>query len=170
MDFLLLIIGLIFIVVMLLMARHYNKKFDELQQLRRSTAFKYGFFILVTYNFIDSMLKEKGYIWCDFTDSFMIGLMLCMFFITLYLIITDSYVCKHDNAKAYYVFMYFIAILGVAGIITLISHVVNTGIFIEGMLSQSFILIILNIMYLIVAVTYIIKYICDKKSKGKITE
>ncbi len=170
MDFSFLIIGLIIIVVMFLIARHYSKKFDELQQLRRSTAFKYGFFILVTYNFIDSLLKENGYIWCDFFDSFLIGLMLCVCFTTVYLIITDSYISKHNNAKAYYVFMYVIAIIGVASIIRLISDVVNTGVFTEGMLSPSFILIILNIMYLIIAITYIIKYICDKKSERKNTE
>ncbi len=107
------ICGLLTIVAAFFSTEHYNKKFDEMQQLKRSKACKYAFYILLTYFVIDSTIRNNGIEWCDHDDSILFGAMICYIFIVFYLIASGS--LQHPNKKkimallrfVYYNFKYY---------------------------------------------------------------
>lgn len=161
---------LIAIVGLFFSSEHYDKKFDELQQLKRIKAYKFGFYILLAYFLIDSMIRSIGIVWCDHDDSFFFGAMICYFFIALYLIATGSMLCPKEKVNSLLYIGLFASISSIGLFILCITGIFTEGIIKEKTLTQSFMQTVLSVMYLFLGVLIIIYYFKLKKHEKEETE
>lgn len=161
---------LITIVGLFFLTEHYDKKFDELQQLKRSEAYKFGFYILIAYFFIDSTIRYNGIEWCDHMYSFMLGIVICFSFINLYLIATGSMLCPKEKVQSWLFLGFFTTIFSIIFLISSVIRVYNDGIIKDKTLTQSFMQTILFVMYLFAGVLAIIYYFKFKKHEKEETE
>ncbi len=149
---------------------NYDKKFDEMQQLKRSKAYKYSFYILLTYFVIDSTIRNNGIEWCDHDDSFFFGAMICYFFIALYLIATGSMLCPKEKIKSILYIGLFATVTSIGLFILCVTGILSEGIIQEYTLTQSFMQTVLSVMYLFLGVLIIIYYFKLKKHEKEETE
>ncbi len=73
------------------------RKYDERQMLERAKGYKVGFFVLILFNVIFSVISSNGSQWISLQIANIISILIAFTAMTLYWIVNDAYLSINDN-------------------------------------------------------------------------
>lgn len=140
-----------------------KNEYDERQILARGKAYKAASTTAIIYFFVCSFHSEWGFYWIKPSAQMLLGLMLTLFVFAFVAIINDAYVTIKNSGILYLVF----TLLGTAlytfrGFLEIYE---GEKLIENGMLTMLSIIFIYAFLFLVIAVTLIIKMIINKRAE-----
>lgn len=162
-----LLIGGIVVVIILKLTKEDGSvkcKYDERQQLVRGRGFKYGFFVLLIYNFLYGMADlaaERRYL--DSGAAMTLGICVGVLVYAVYCIWNDGYFSLNENPRKVLIAFVFI---GVFNLLLGLRQIKAGELIVNGMLTFRCTNLLCGAMFLVLFLVIFVKWICNKREKA----
>lgn len=126
-------------------------EYDERQTIARGKAYKAGFFTLLIYGAICTVLQSMGMNWYDGLLREVVGMVLGVGVFVVIAILNDAYLGFNENTG------YSIGILTLIGLLNLgcgIMGIITNGLWKDGKATTSIVNLLISLLFLVVVVTY----------------
>lgn len=132
------------------------KKLDELQLLKRGNVFKHGMFCLIGLLLINTLLYSQGIEWASGKWAELTIILFTIVLCSIEFIYYDIYPLTENKQK------HLIHFLGLFGLVALIACIYdltigNTGVIVDGKITESALGVIYGLMFISVFVVYKLK-------------
>jgi hypothetical protein len=160
--------GLVFVALVLLIKHKITEKpffkYDERQQLARGKACQSALIVLIGYTFLNGLLSEAGWKWCDDFTSAVIGMFFTLLIFAIQCILTDAYLSLLEKPRTVVVLLVLVSIMEFA----ISFFIPNSHSYIMNQ-PANFNLICLSagVVILIVLLVFIGKLFADKRARAE---
>lgn len=163
-------VALVFTIIGIIWRKKHGTKYgtyDERQILARGSAYKTGFFILMTYEVLTGMISlATG--WQLFADEFTgscIGIIIAATAFAVQCIVKDAYCSLSENAKS--VTILFLAIAGLNMAVAVWNIKDGESFLTDGRLNFHSLNLLVVVMMFVIAIANLVKMQDDKKEAGE---
>lgn len=162
-----LLIGGIVVIIILKLTKEDGSvkcKYDERQQLVRGRGFKYGFFVLLIYDFvygIAGFAAERRYL--DDGAAMILGICAGVLVYASYCIWNDGYFSLNENPRKVLIAFVFI---GIFNLLLGIRQIKAGALIVKGMLTFRCVNLLCGAMFLVLFLVIFAKWICNKREEA----
>lgn len=147
----LLVVGFGLLIRFVCKTKHVKPEFDERQMLARGKAYKVGFFTLLIYGAICTVLQAVGLQWFDGLLREVIGIVIGVGSFAIVAILNDAYIGFNENTG------YTIGVMTLIGLLNLgsaIIGIITDGLWKDGKVTTTIVNLLISFLFLVILMTY----------------
>ena len=155
----LLVVGFGLLIRFIFKTKRVKPEYDERQMIARGKAYKVGFFTLLIYGSICTVLQAMEIYWCDGLLREVIGIVIGVGAFAIVAILNDAYIGFNENNR------YTIGVMSLIGLLNLgsaIIGIITDGLWKDGRATNTIVNLAISILFFVILTTY---WVHKKKTK-----
>ena len=158
----LLVVGFGLLVRFVFKTKHVKPEYDERQMMARGKAYKVGFFTLLIYGAICTVLQAIGLHWCEGLLRETIGIVIGVGAFAVVAILNDAYIGFNENNR------YTIGVMSLIGLLNLgsaIIGIITDGLWKDGKVTTTIVNLLISLLFFVILITY---WLHKKKARDEV--
>lgn len=159
----LLVVGFGLLVRFVFKTKRVKPEYDERQMIARGKAYKVGFFTLLIYGAVCTVLQAMELHWCDGLLREVVGIVIGVGAFAIVSILNDAYLGFNENTG------YTIGVMALIGFLNLgsaIIGIITDGLWKDGKVTTSIVNLLISLLFFVILMTYWL----HKKQNSDVTD